>query len=542
MAGLTVTALSTLLSACAAIPLPLPHVAAFNQYLDSNGKQSLMPVPQSTYDDMTSPDRDTSGPVPQVKPAGFADPPPGAGYDRYLNQTVKWGSCTQQKAGQQCAKILAPLDWTAPDGQAITLAMKRKTATASQLADPDSPDLFINPGGPGGSAQDYVGYFDTTGLTGYNIIGLDPRGSGESTPVTCGTTAQLDDYFNLDSSPDTDEEKQELIDGTRDFANQCRQRSGALLDHISTIETVYDFDMVRQLLGDQKFNWMGTSYGTYIGAVYLELYPQNAGRMILDAAVSITDGGDDDSADGVSQADGFELALNKFAAWEARQGHASSAASFLSKLTKFIEDLDSNPIKVGNRTLTQTLFVTGLATFMYSGTSAYSTLDAALTQAMQNREGTMMLMMADQMNGRTNSGYDSMATAFPAISCKDWADPGIDAMFTYWQQEAKSAPIFGKYFGPGLVCSVWTAAPAAQIEFQGYDDPPFLVIGGTGDNATPYQYAVAMADQMPAAILVTRDGVGHGSYSAGSSCIDKIVRNFLAKGTVPKDGIVCKMD
>jgi len=421
------------------------------------------------------------------------------------------------------------------------LAMKCKLAT-SALADPSSPDLFINPGGPGGSAQDYLNYFDTTGLTGYNIIGLDPRGSGESTPVVCGTTAQIDAYFNLDMSPDTDAEKQTLIDGTREFAQQCLQNSGTLLDHVSTIEAVYDFDMVRQLLGDAKFNWMGTSYGTFIGAVYLELYPQNAGRMILDAAVSITEGSDDDSEGGVSQADGFELALTKFAEWEVKTGKAISVQDFMSKLTAFIEDLDANPITVGNRKLTQSLFVTGLATFMYSGTDAYSALATTLSQTMNQRNGVIMLSMADEMNGRSNAGYSSMATAFPGISCKDWADPGIDAMFDYWKTVSKSAPIFGTYSGPDLICSVWPVMPAAQIDFRGADDPPFLVIGGTGDNATPYEYAVTMAKQMPAAILVTRDGVGHGSYSAGSSCIDKIVRNFFSKGTLPEQGVTCKMD
>jgi len=539
-------ALCAAMSGCASLPMPVPSVP-FNYQIQptsvdtpSENAPSQMPVPSHTYTDVTSPDRVVSNEPPTAKPKGFADPPPGSGYSRYYDQGVTWGACSSYTSGQ-CARVLAPLDWNDPDGQAITLTMRRKTATAA-LVDPSSPDLFINPGGPGGSAQDYVDYFNSTGLKGYNIVGLDPRGSGESTPVVCGTTAQIDAYFNLDMSPDNDQEKQDLIDGTREFAQQCLQSSGALLDHVSTIEAVYDFDMVRQLLGDTKFNWMGTSYGTFIGAVYLELYPQNAGRMILDAAVSITEGSDDDSDGGVSQADGFELALTKFAEWEVRTGRATSVQSFKTKLTNFIDSLDSKPISVGNRMLTQSLFVTGLATFMYSGTDAYTVLASTLSQTMDQRNGVVMLAMADQMNGRSPSGYSPMATAFPGISCKDWADPGIDAMFGYWDSVSASAPIFGTYFGPDVVCSVWPVMPAAQIDFRGAGDPPFLVIGGTGDNATPYQYAVEMAKQMPAAILVTRNGVGHGSYSSGSSCIDKIVRNFLSKGTLPDQGVTCQMD
>ena len=536
-----------LLSGCAMMPLPLPipNATLIGTYHESGGSADFkLPQPAHLYNFDPSPDRSDVTPPSTATPPGMTSAPPGVGYQRYMDQTVTWGACTKPGAGVKCAQVLAPLDWQDPNGPAITLTMKRKSATAKPV-DPASPDLFINPGGPGGSAQDYVNYFDTKGLEGFSIVGLDPRGSGESTPVVCGTTAQIDTYFELDSSPTNDTEKQALIDGTRAFDEQCRQNSGDLLDHISTIEAVYDFDLVRQLLGDEKFNWLGTSYGTFIGAIYLELYPENAGRMILDAAVNIVqyDGSyDPDDPGGVSQADGFELALTKFAEWEVKTGKATGVDSFKSKLTTFINSLKTNPIKVGSRTLTQSLFIQGLAMFMYLGTDGYSQLANSLKQAMENRSGGPMLMAADQMNGRTASGYDSLATAFPAISCKDWGDPGVDDMYKYWQQQSKTAPIFGKYFGPDFVCSVWTVQAAPQIDFRGEGDPPFLVIGGTGDNATPYAYAQSMAHQMPAAILVTRDGVGHGSYSAGSSCIDKIVRDFLSNGTLPKDGVVCQMD
>jgi len=539
MLGVIAT-LATILSACASLPLPLPYIVFETDAPRNPGPgPSAMPTPEHTFNGMQSQDRPRP-PIPNAKPKGFTDPPPGVGYDRYFNQTITWGSCSA-KGSSQCAKVLAPLDWDDPDGQAITLVMRRKKATAAPAV-PGSPDLFINPGGPGGSAQDYVSYFDSDGLAGFNIIGLDPRGSGESTPVMCGTTAQLDAYFDLDSSPDSEKENQALIDGTLTFTQQCLETSGPLLEHVSTIEAVYDFDMVRQLLGNEKFNWLGTSYGTFIGAVYLELYPQNAGRMILDAAVSITDPGDGTGDLGVSQADGFELALTKYAEWTVKTGRSTSVESFKKKLIDFIDSLDAQPIKVGNRLLTQSLFIIGLATFMYSGTDAYTMLASALASAMNQREGGVMLMMADQMNGRTNSGYSPMATAFPGIGCKDWADPGVDVMFDHWKTLSERLPVFGMYFGVDLVCSLWPVQPAAQIDFRGAGAPPFLVIGGTGDNATPYQYSVSMAKQMPSAVLVTRDGVGHGSYSAGSDCIDKIVRAFLSNGELPENGIKCQMD
>ena len=523
------------LSACTVLPLPFPigkksptEVTATTQTTAS----SPLPVPQHVYTDWTSPDR----PVIKVadypaRPPGVTDPPPGSGYDRYLKQPVKWIPCQTSKG--ECATVLAPLDWTQPDGTAITLAMKRVTATAP-LTDKASPDIFINPGGPGGSAQDYVDGFKKTGLEGYNIVGLDPRGSGESTPVVCGTTAQLDAYFGLDMSPNNDAAKTALINGAKAFAMQCRQNSGALLDHISSIEAVYDFDMVRQLLGDAKFNWVGTSYGTYLGAVYLELYPQNAGRMVLDAAVNITEN------DSVSQMDGFELALHKYAQWVVSQGRAASEQTVLNRIDTFAKHLKTNPIPVGSRKLTQSLFITGLALFMYLGTAVYAQLTSVLDATMSG-EGSYMLQAADALNGRNTDGYDSMATAFPAIGCKDGADEGLDKAFSQWKTDAANAPIFGTYMGPDVICSVWTSRPAAQIDFSGAGAPPFIVIGGTGDNATPYQYAQWMVKQMPAGVLVTRDGVGHGSYGSGSTCVDSIVRSFFVAGTVPAANTVCQM-
>jgi len=529
---------ASLLTAC--VPQPPPAIVpnepgGVQGTLQPSRDPFPLPVPAHIYTDWTNQDRQDGSYDPNVRPPGMTDPPPGTGYDRYYKQTVKWGPCTPKTPGAVCAHVLAPLDWHRPNGPAITLAMKRRNATSAP-ADPASPDLFVNPGGPGASAQDLVDFFDITGLTGFNIVGLDPRGSGQSTPVVCGTTAQLDAFFDLDASPDTDAEKQALIDGTKTFAQQCRDKSGALLDHISTIEAVYDFDMVRQLLGDKKFNWLGYSYGTYIGAVYLELYPGNAGRMILDAAVNITEN------ESFSQAAGFEQALHKYAQWAANNGYGTSEEAYIKKITDFATNLDASPIKVGKRYLTQSLFIQGLAQAMYWGAGYYTNLSRILRSAMDYSDASQMLVLGDMLNGRSGDGYDPIATSFPAIACADGADMGIEDAFTQWKDEAAKSPVFGYYFGPNLMCPVWTAKPAVQIDFRGADDPPFLVIGGTGDNATPYQYAQWMVQQMPAGILVTRDGVGHCSYGQGSSCIDRIVRAFLSKGTLPDAGIVCPMD
>jgi pimeloyl-ACP methyl ester carboxylesterase len=178
--------------------------------------------------------------------------------------------------------MLVPLDYAEPDGTAITLALaKRPAADGRKLG-----SLIINPGGPGGSGVGYVGAFDAAGLERYDIVGWDPRGVGHSTPVVCFGKNDLDHYFSMDSSPDDAGEWQARIDEQIKFGESCLRRSGALLEHISTIETVRDLDLLRGLVGDSKINYLGSSYGTRIGALYAEMFPHRVGRIVLeDAAV-----------------------------------------------------------------------------------------------------------------------------------------------------------------------------------------------------------------------------------------------------------------
>ena len=175
--------------------------------------------------------------------------------------------------------------WITPTltGRLLPLAVAKRPATSAKRLG----SLIINPGGPGGSGVGYVGDFNAAGLERYDIVGWDPRGVGRSTPVTCFGRADLDRYFSMDSSPDDASEWQARIDEQIKFGQSCLRRSGALLEHISTMETVRDLDLLRGLVGDSKINYFGSSYGTRIGALYAEMFPQRVGRMVLDGAVNI---------------------------------------------------------------------------------------------------------------------------------------------------------------------------------------------------------------------------------------------------------------
>jgi len=487
-----------------------------------------LPVPENVYSGLDSPDRQIE--ESDATPPGFVDPPEGEGLARYYSQELVWKPC----GDYLCTTFSAPLDWTDPDGQAITIAMKKAPATASERLGV----LLINPGGPGASAQDYVGSFTATGLEGYDIIGLDSRGSGESTPVVCGTPEQTDAYYGVDATPDDQAERDALVAAQEAFNDQCRQNSGTLLDHISTIETIYDYDLARYLMGEEKLNFYGVSYGTFLGAVYAELFPHNVGRMVLDSAVNLTP--DDD----VIQAEGFDLSLRAFAAWSAANDGSlgTTEQEVVDTITGFIDGLDASPLPGdGERQLTQSLAVTGIVLYFYYGSEAYSALDDLIAYTISSGDGQYLLEAADLLNDRSSDGsYGDLTYSFPAIRCADEADKGVQDAFDQWTgHDSQVAPIFGERFGPDLVCPLWTAEPAAQIDFSGAGAPPLLVIQNTGDSATPFHQAEIMADELESATLVVREAAGHGAYGSGSACMDSIVVDYFTDGTVPDEGTRC---
>jgi pimeloyl-ACP methyl ester carboxylesterase len=327
-AALLALVLSALLAACSFDRSPPPASAP------AASRTTTAPTPTAT------PPLPTKGrplsEVPDVRPPGFTDPPAGSGLGRYHNQRLAWAPCSKELV---CASALAPLDYDHPDGTAVTLALAKRAATR----DHQLGTLFINPGGPGGSGRSYVTYFNARGLEGYDVVGWDPRGVGGSTPVRCFGAADYDRFLSVDVSPDNAAERRTLTAETYAFGQSCLARSGALLEHVSTETTVRDLDLLRTLVGDPQLHYFGASYGTKIGALYAQLYPKRVGRMVLDGAVNI-------GGQSLSQIQGFERALEHFAAWAAepaqQQPLGSSTAAVLNEVQALLEGLDAKPLQV----------------------------------------------------------------------------------------------------------------------------------------------------------------------------------------------------
>jgi pimeloyl-ACP methyl ester carboxylesterase len=469
-------------------------------------------------------------PVPEVLPYGYGDPPPGKGLKRYQEQQLSWQPCLD---GLECATVLAPLDYKKPDEQALSVSMAKRKAKAS----PRLGTLFLNPGGPGASGRDLVNGFDSKGLERYDLIGWDPRGTADSTPVQCFSQgSDFDRYLAVDVSPDDDAELGVQISADRDFGQVCLSNSGSLLQHISTAETVRDLDLLRGLVGDSKINYLGFSYGTMIGSLYAHTFPQRVGHLVLDGAVDITDSS-------VTQLDGFERALNNFAAWCVKQKCAvgKSRDDVLQAVSDLLTRLDSQPIKVGNRELTQSLALVGVIFPLYGQETAWDALRQGLEAAISRRDGSIMLRIADAYLGRAEDGsYDQDISANPAIRCLDSQDTSVRKELTEDAAEIKKKETtLGEFWGSDLICPLWPVAPAPKSpKITARGAPSIVVIGTTGDPATPYEYAVGMAKQLDSGVLVSFRGFGHLAYSQ-SPCVRELVQAYLNRDVVPQNNTTC---
>lgn len=451
------------------------------------------------------------------------------GLGEYRTQRISWTPC----GANECASAEVPLDYETPSGDRITLALARRPATQQ----PRLGTLFVNPGGPGASGKAFLPAFNAEGLGQYDIVSWDPRGVGESAPVTCLQGKDADAYLDVDASPDTPAEMDALGAAQRTFAQACLRNSGEeLLAHVSTQETARDLDLLRSALGDEKLTYFGYSYGTRIAAAYAELFPDKVGRLVFDAPVDIS------PEQAVPQTVGFDRALDHYAQWCAATscGLGTSSSAVVLRLRGFLDGLDSRPLKVGDRRLTESLAATGLAAQLYGGRPAWPKLTASVRDALDGK-GDALLAAVDSLNARRDDGsYGSLFASFLAISCADARPQTRADALDRWDDDQEKAPFFGRYFGPDLVCVDWPARQTPLDASAIPSLPPTLVIGGTGDPATPYEYAVTMAQRLPGARLVTYESEGHGAYGGASACVNGMVRRYLVSGELPADEASCE--
>jgi pimeloyl-ACP methyl ester carboxylesterase len=446
----------------------------------------------------------------------------------------------------QCATLKAPLDWAEPKGDTIKLALIR--AKASGAEDKRIGSLVFNFGGPGGSGVTTLPAFGSEYAklrTRYDLVSFDPRGVGRSAPVECLNDLQLDVYFEQDGTPDTSAERTALLNNTKEFNAACEENSRKTLPHLRTTDAARDLDLMRQVLGDDKLHYFGISYGTELGGVYAHLFPKNVGRAVFDAVVDPTQNSEQGS---LGQAEGFQLALDNFAEDCTSQltdcPVGDTAQDVRNRIAKLLADLDRNPIPgIGQRLLTQTAATNGIAQALYSK-DFWEYLTEGLEQAYDG-DGRVLMLLSDSMNGRSENGeYSNIAAANISINCADDKPRYTSADVERKLPEFRAAsPLFGDFMAWSMVtCTDWPVAGAADHpDVRATGSAPILVVGNTGDPATPYEGARKMVKALGEGVGVelTYKGQGHGAYDSRNKCVQDAVDGYLLTGKVPAAGTVC---
>ncbi|MEV0093548.1 alpha/beta hydrolase [Streptomyces sp. NPDC050738] len=488
----------------------------------------------------------TDSPVPEAKGSTTPAPPapaPSQGGSvlpaSLTSQKPNWGSCKDSPGGWSCATVKVPLDYAHPAGETISLALVRKKARSgsSRLG-----SLLVNFGGPGGSGVDILpqAASEYRNLnTRYDLVSWDPRGVSRSAGVVCRSDAQqAAAERSVDLTPDTPAETAAYFKDTADFGQGCKERSGKVLPYVTTSNTARDMDLMRAVLGDAKLHYLGFSYGTELGGTYAHLFPTHVGRIVLDAVV-------DPTADAVgharNQALGFQRALDDYLKSTGQDPKAGTA-----KIAALLARLDKNPLPTsGGRKLNQSLALTGIVMPLYSK-SSWTYLTQGLKEAEQQGTGDLLLAMADSYNDRDEKGrYSTQSSSQRAIDCADTKTHPTEAQAkALLPSFHELSPVFGEFLAWDTAgwCNQWPVTgerdhPVADAKGAG----PILVVGTTGDPATPYEGAKKMADALGAGVgvLLTNKGEGHGAYHGGSGCVAKKVDGYLLDGKVPANGAVC---
>lgn len=456
-----------------------------------------------------------------------------ASLQEYQHQKLWWSSCSK---GVECATLKVPYNYAniVPD-QSFSLFVLRHLATDTKHR---LGTLIVNPGGPGGSGVDYAYNWETIVSKQisdrYDIIGFDQRGVNHSQPIRCLTDKQADKYLSTDGKVVDQNSLDAAIASAKDFADKCASAAGEKLGRYGTLNAARDMDLLRQVLGAPTLNFIGKSYGTYLGALYADLYPDDVGRMVLDGAI---DPQESVFHQNLYQAKGFDLALKSYL--------AANPIFTANQITTFLDGLQGKPIMIGKREFTQSLAITAIASGLYDNQTGWPQLTAALGEVAANKPPLKLLAMADSYNYRDSNGHfmSNQTDLQQIISCLDFADPrSIDQMTADQKEFAKVAPVFGPYLGyAGLTCKYWHAPPVVTSDFTPLKKvPPVIVIGVTRDPATPYQWAVSLHQDFAQSVLLTYDGDGHTGHNRGSVCIDSKVDAYLLTGAIPPASVTCK--
>ncbi|GAA2329489.1 alpha/beta hydrolase [Streptomyces caniferus] len=479
----------------------------------------------------------------------------GAGLDRYYRQRLAWGTCVQgpddamghdlEKAGVQCADVTVPLDYAAPRGRTITVAISRLKATDTRHR---IGSMLLNNGGPGGPAlespPDVRRKMKAVGPR-YDVIGFDPRFVGRSTPLDCGWSVGT----SILSAGLGRASFERQVTFQKGLADKCRSTNASVLPHISTRNTARDMDVIRGALGERKISYLGYSYGTYLGTVYTQMFPGRFDRTVLDGAIAPDDYGPR-LLQGAEPEN--ERAFSDWAAWAARRdgtyGLGRTRAEVLATVRRVLAASARRPLTVGTApevfhlddTHVPSLLTAGNADDTDPRRAALSEQVSVLAKAADGKSTRPSPQFATALRGMLTGEDMKSAMAQSAIICGDKPAPRDPER--YWRDIERSRaehPLFGPLTNNIGPCAFWDRPREEPTQVR--HDAPALLVAATGDPRTTYKSSLALHRLLPSSRLLTLKGANrhalYGEYH--NACVDAKVNRYLATGKLPKNDESC---
>jgi pimeloyl-ACP methyl ester carboxylesterase len=468
--------------------------------------------------------------------------------------SIGWQDCFDQaRAANQylshskrveCGTVKVPKDWNNPDnGQTLDISLMR---IYTGRVEDKKGSVLLNPGGPGGSGIGFLPYWvqPQTGpapdalLDNFVAVTFDPRGVGESAPIKCVSDADLDASFGFDPDPSSQADFDALVALNRRIDNGCGSELGDDARLFSTVQTAHDMDAIREALGEDKLTYLGYSYGTELGAVYAQLFPSRVRAFVLDGAVDVQANAIQHSEE---QAMGFERALTNFDAW--CRSNASQCAISADPKGTIVDQLTkarTRPVKgADGRSATAGWVMVGVTSALYAQ-EVWGFLGQAIKD-LSSGDASRIFALADSYAERDDRGhYSNLFDAFNAITCADEDnDPTLDQIRGLQTQWRTKYPVFGTSLAVGLVsCTLWPGKRDPVPTGPATGAPPIVVVGTTGDPATPYESTQKLADMLGVGVVLTWEGEGHTAYPS-TQCITDAVDHYLIDLVVPEKGLRC---
>ncbi|MFE4056750.1 alpha/beta hydrolase [Streptomyces sp. NPDC059096] len=491
----------------------------------------------------------TATAAPAATPSAASTSAARSALDGYKKQKPRWERCDAGSPAEfECATIKVPLDYRVPGGKRIDLAISRLRSTAP---DKRRGVLLSNPGGPGGEGLHMpLGMQDRLPASArqkYDLIGFDPRGVGRSSPVSCGLEPDEENWLR----PYKEETFGKDIAWARDVADKCREKAGGTLPHITTRNTARDMDVLRAVLGEKKISYVGYSYGTYLGAVYTQLFPGRADRFVLDSAIDPAR-----AWRGMIQwwAEGAEPAFDRWTEWAAEHAEKYGLGATPKEVGRTFWDLvaqaDEKPIEVDGWANTGDDIRSGMRAAVFSPQYASEGLVELKKAAAGEPASAKKLAAFIRPEGSGTAGAaataetpsDNLTASLLAVVCNDnsaaWPrDPESyrrDAI-----EDKGRYPLFGDFASSIKPCAFWDSSvePATEVS----NTVGSLVVQNEWDSQTPLASGRALHATLKGSKMVTvLGGEGHGVYPNGNACTDGTVNGYLVTGKLPAKDVICR--